>query len=268
MVNAITSRLSLPVQERLRNASRWSKSRACRAFEDAEVSRLGPDPLASAEVCVIMPTYQRDERLARAVGSVLAQTVDDLAVVVVSDGPTAPVGLPDDERVVTITLSEHVGVVGVVRNVGIRTSRSPFIAFLDDDNTWQPDHLATVLPPLRGGADIAYTGVERVLDDGRRFDVLDEPFDRGRLKARNYIDVNSLAIARVDDALFNRMPRRPAESPGEDWELVWRLSHGRDVVSNPTPTVRYVIHPGSYFWQGFSEWADQELRGHDAAPPE
>ncbi|WP_231591453.1 glycosyltransferase [Saccharothrix sp. ST-888] len=45
----------------------------------------------------------------------------------------------------------------MVRNVGIRLSSSRYVAFLDDDNEWEPDHLGPAVGALRapGGPDAA-----------------------------------------------------------------------------------------------------------------
>jgi hypothetical protein len=98
-------------------------------------------------VTTVIPTYRRPVELGAAVRSALAQTVRDHTVIVVDDGAGLPDDLPSDDRLIAVSLSRNTGVLGVVRNVGIRLARSEFVAFLDDDNTWEPDHLETALEP-------------------------------------------------------------------------------------------------------------------------
>jgi glycosyltransferase involved in cell wall biosynthesis len=222
---------------------------ALRRFEDAEVRRLRPLVAGrdSALVVTVMPTFRRPELLPDAVASALAQTVTDHLVIVVDDGGGLP-PLTEHPRLVTVSLSRNTGVLGLVRNVGIRLTSSTFIAFLDDDNRWRPDHLSSALAALHRGADLVYTAVERHRPDGSRLDVLSKPFDR-RLFADSsgWVDANSLVIRREPDVLFSRLPRVKATLPKEDWEFVYRMSRRRIVEHVPEPTVRYLVNDASYY---------------------
>src|SRR5262249_25573705 len=134
-----------------------------------------------ALVATIVPTYRRPEQLRSAVRSALAQTITDHVVVVVDDGAGLP-DLPADPRLWACSLSANTAVAGVVRNVGIRLTSSTYVAFLDDDNEWEPNHLEVALSALerRGsdpsrGPDLVYTALRRSLPDGRPLDVLSTP---------------------------------------------------------------------------------------------
>ncbi|SDC92395.1 glycosyltransferase family 2 protein [Actinokineospora iranica] len=224
---------------------------ALRAFEDAEVARLravvGARP--ASLVTTVMPTYRRPELLPAAVESALAQTVTDQTVIVVDDGGGLP-ALPQDPRLVAVSLSRNSGVLGLVRNVGIRLTDSRYLAFLDDDNTWREDHLEHTLRALSRGADLVYSAVERRRGDGTVLDVLSEPFDRKTLVDDSpYVDSNSIVLRRSPDVLFSRIPRVKATLPKEDWEFVHRMSKRRVVEHVPEPTVRYLVNEASYYTQ-------------------
>ena len=232
---------------------------ALRRFENAEVERLRPlmGALPAAKVATVIPTYRRPLLLTAAVESALAQTVTDQVVVVVDDGTGDLPTLPDDPRLRAVSLSRNSKVAGVVRNVGIRTTRSEYIAFLDDDNTWRPDHLALAIAALETGPDVVYTAVER-RRDGELVDVLSEPFRPDTFRdGPPYVDTNAIVVRRAPDVLFSRIPRTRATMPVEDWELVNRLSRTREIRHVPEPTVRYLIHADSYY----SAWNEG-----DAAP--
>lgn len=240
-----------PLHEVRTKALGWPGSIRLRAVEDAEVRRLAAGPAApvpAARVTTVIPTYRRPESLLAAVHSALAQDVAEHTVIVVDDGAGLP-PLPADPRLVAVSLSRNTGHVGIVRNVALRLARSPFAAFLDDDNTWRPDHLSTCLTALEAGADVVYTAVRRLRPDGTTLDVLSTTFDRDLLRESSYVDTNAVALRLDDDVRFSRLPRPRGRFPREDWELVWRLSRSRRVVHVPEPTVAYAVNPDSYYTQ-------------------
>jgi GT2 family glycosyltransferase len=97
-----------------------------------------------AAVSVIIPTFNRAHKIARAVASVLYQTFTDYEILVVDDGSedaTSAVLAPFRSHVTCIIHCKNFG-VSAARNTGIRESSSPLIAFLDSDDYWLPDKLA------------------------------------------------------------------------------------------------------------------------------
>lgn len=94
-------------------------------------------------VSVIIPTYNRADMVTDAVKSVLAQTVDDVEVIVVDDGSTddtAKVLAPFMDRIVYLR-TENQGTAGA-RNTGMRAARGDYIAYLDSDDLYRPFKLA------------------------------------------------------------------------------------------------------------------------------
>lgn len=239
-------------------AERWWRLRfsleraAARNAENSEVNRLVRQlpRLPSAKVAVIIPTYRRPILLANAVRSVLAQTESDLVAMVVDDGGGQLGALPEDPRVVTLSLSRNHHSPGLARNVALRLSRSLVVAFLDDDNTWRPDHLAQALTTLRAGRDLVYTGLSRIRDDGSEFDVLSKDFDRAAHRDQAWVDINAVVMRRVPGVRFDPWARPRWVHPREDWEFVHRMSARLRVQHVPLLTVNYRVHAGSYF----TEW--------------
>jgi glycosyltransferase involved in cell wall biosynthesis len=95
-------------------------------------------------VSVVIPTRFRPDLVTRAVRGVLAQTVTDLEVIVVIDGPDedtaralAAIG---DDRVRVIELPETGGAPNA-RNTGVAAATAPWTALLDDDDEWLPEKL-------------------------------------------------------------------------------------------------------------------------------
>jgi Glycosyl transferase family 2 len=252
-------------------------------FENSEVKRLRPSlpDGPPALVTTVIPTFRRPERLLEAIGSALAQTVDgqpaDQLVLVVDDGGGLP-ELPADPRLVAVSLRRNIAVAGVVRNVGVRLARSEFIAFLDDDNLWEPDHLETALGRLRaeptesagpaGPAgptnsgrrrqtrlDGIYTALVRVSPDGTELATLSESFDRRKAREKSFLDTNTFVVRRSRAVHFSRLRRTREVMPREDWELIYRFSRRHPIEHIPQTTVRYLVNPDAYFtrWETAAE---------------
>ncbi len=96
------------------------------------------------EVSVIIPTRDRSALLPRAIESVLQQTSPSLELIVVDDGSQ-----DDTEEICGRYTQEsrfryHRGCprgVSAARNLGIRTARAEWLAFLDSDDLWMPAKL-------------------------------------------------------------------------------------------------------------------------------
>ncbi len=102
-------------------------------------------------ISVVMPLYNKEREVSRAIKSVLNQTVKDFEVIVVNDGSTDKgrdvVSTINDQRIRMIN-QENRG-VSAARNRGIEETRSELIAFLDADDEWMPYFLETIFRLLR-----------------------------------------------------------------------------------------------------------------------
>lgn len=117
-------------------------------------------------ISVIVPTYNRSAFLRNAVDSVRRQTYRRWELIVIDDGSTddtpATLATLDDPRLRLIPL-EHTGNPARVRNAGLAVARGEYVAFLDDDDLWLPDKLATQLTGLaRTGCRWGYTAFRRI----------------------------------------------------------------------------------------------------------
>jgi glycosyltransferase involved in cell wall biosynthesis len=222
-------------------------------------ARRALDAPITARVTVILPTYKRGDLLLRAVDSVLQQTFGDFHVLVIDDGGGDVPPLPEDPRLTVLRLPENVGHLGVINNVGIQLTRSPYIALLNDDNEWRPQHLEVSVPALDAGAELVYTAMTRVTEEGDVLDVLAEPYDRTLLRKTSYIDSNTISFRREPRKRFSRIPRMKLDFPAEDWEFVWRVTRRRPATFVPVNTVQYLVNTSSYFtpW-GASEASDRQ----------
>jgi glycosyltransferase involved in cell wall biosynthesis len=92
---------------------------------------------------VIVPLYNKRAYIRRAVDSVLAQAMTDFELIVVDDGSTdrsldALADIADDR--LRIIRQDNMG-VGPARNAGMRAANGAWLAFLDADDAWLPQHL-------------------------------------------------------------------------------------------------------------------------------
>jgi glycosyltransferase involved in cell wall biosynthesis len=101
---------------------------------------------AAPKVSVIMPAYMTAHLIARALDSVLHQTFREFEIVVVNDGSPdtdelEKVLAPYREKIVYIK-QQNKRAAGA-RNTAIGLAKGEFLAFLDSDDTWLPNHLAS-----------------------------------------------------------------------------------------------------------------------------
>lgn len=91
-------------------------------------------------VSVIIPLYNKENTVCRAIASVMSQTVPAREVIVIDDGSTdSSRSLVEKEFGESVTLINQVNMgVSVARNVGVQRAQADFVAFLDADDTWEP----------------------------------------------------------------------------------------------------------------------------------
>lgn len=94
-------------------------------------------------VSVIIPAYNREHTIQRAVNSVLAQTYRPVEIIVVDDGSTDATADQLQEYGDRVRLvRQKNGGPSSARNAGIRQANGEIISFLDSDDAWLPEKLA------------------------------------------------------------------------------------------------------------------------------
>lgn len=123
------------------------------------------------EISVIVPVYKVERFLPACIDSLLAQTFADFELILVDDGsPDNCPALCDaaaekDNRV--RVLHKANGGVSTARNAGLDMARGKWIAFVDSDDSVQPDYLEKMYTAaLAVGADIALCGGQCVDEEG------------------------------------------------------------------------------------------------------
>lgn len=95
--------------------------------------------MSISDIAVIIPVYNASRTIIRALGGVFSQTLLPAEVIIVDDGST-------DNSVALISQSKYQDFVSIIsiansgpshaRNIGIKASKSNYIALLDADDEW------------------------------------------------------------------------------------------------------------------------------------
>ena len=201
-------------------------------------------------VSVIIPAYNAGQFIREALDSALAQTWQDTEIIVVDDGSpqlAAWVTLVYPGRVTYVWKTN--GGPASARNAGIRRSRGEFLAFLDADDVWEPDKLATQLAAFQQHpeAGMVYAAVRKIDEAGRP--VASAPVRRpsGRIAAElfmgNVIPTSTVVIRRKCLEAVGLFDESPELISVEDYDLWLRFAERFDVVAVDRPLVRYRVSP-------------------------
>ena len=204
-------------------------------------------------VSVIIATYNRSNVLALAVESVRRQTVRDWELWVVGDACTDDtaevVAATGDTRIRFANLDRNVGEQSGPNNEGFRRARGRYIAYLNHDDLWLPDHLETALRGLdETSADLVFTLVDQILPGGRARLVGATP--TGRYELYLFVPSSAWILRRelIEQVGLWRPARECYEAPSENFlSRAWRA--GKRMFLVPRMTVVSFpsgVRPGVY----------------------
>lgn len=182
------------------------------------------------KVSIVLTTHPtRDEVCKKAVESVFAQTYHDWELIIVHDGinPTLDISWykKQDKNPITLYDIEHFGNDTKPKNFGILQAKGSYIAFLDSDNTFRPDHLQLLVNELDRDPELSVAYGDRWLNDetgqvpaqiGKYSD-----YTPGKLMVENYIDTSDVLIRR--EALMYVGGFDESQKKYIDWNLWARL---------------------------------------------
>lgn len=204
-------------------------------------------------VSIIMPCFNASEHLDRSVGSVLAQTRLDWELIVVDDGSNDDTWnrleqlAQQDVRVRPIRQA-NAG-AAAARNRGLGSARGDYIAFLDSDDTWHPEFLASLMESLQQvpEASIAYCGWQNIgLGGGRDAPYVPPDYEAGdktgsMLRACPWPIHAALVRA---DLVHQAKGFDESLSSCMDYDLWLRLATAHRVVRVPRVLAHYHHHGG------------------------
>lgn len=213
-------------------------------------------------ISVVMPVYNGQQLLARAMDSLLAQTFTDFEVIAVDDGSTdeTPAILrryAEQDARVRVIHGDHAG-IGAALNRGIEASTHAWIARMDADDVASPDRFAKQMAAAAGHPEVVVWGSYahhvdangKVLGVSRTGPTSVEEFRRLRAASEDVYVIHPTSMLRKDvvqkaggyDGRFNYC---------EDFELFDRMAEHGPVVALPEPLLLYRIHATSVSMQRF-----------------
>ena len=217
---------------------------------------MAPSPTnPNPKVSIIIPTYNTARLIAACLDSVFAQTYRDYETIVVNDGsPDTPelekVLAPYMSRIVYIK-QENKRAAGA-RNNAIRQARGEFVAFLDSDDSWLPNHLALQMEMIANdpSLDLVYANGLLVGPDRQR-EFMDECPSRGEatfaalIMERCQVSISTVVARRqtlLDAGLFDEKLLRC-----DDYDMWVRAAfHGAKIGYGRTVQAKFFVgRPGS-----------------------
>lgn len=218
-----------------------------------------PAPASAVDtplVSVIIPTCNRLASVRTALDSIVGQTHPNLEIIIVNDGEVDLQELVNayrPQRPVTYVVHDRNRGTGASRNTGLKLARGKYIAYLDDDDRYLPEHIAVLASALEAHPDhvAAYslaTEVTRIERDGRceplrRQVTYNRPFDAHQMLVANYIPNLCLMHRRSACEKIGGHDERLAML--EDWEFLIRLSRIGEFVHIQKVTAEYYVNIGS-----------------------
>lgn len=200
-------------------------------------------------ISVITSTYNRVERLKKCIKSVQDQTYTDYEHIIVddhsTDGTQAVVANYRDDKIVYVRRTRNSGCDTKPKNEGIKVAKGKYIAFLDDDNTYRPDHLQALVNVLEANPSIAMVYADRWITDQTgtlqpQIGVFHD-FDPYLLLERNYIDTSDVLIRKEVLEYVGGFDERYKKYV--DWNLWVRLvKAGFTFARVPLILTNYTIH--------------------------
>lgn len=208
-------------------------------------------------VSVILPTFNREHLLERAITSVLSQSYHEWELIVWDDGSrdnTRDVVMGFSDQRIRYFFAENRG-VAVARNQAISDAKGEYLAFLDSDDEWMSEKLSVQMAALQAHPeiDLVFSDFENVnlvlnkrgtnfVDYGKAFQLmtttdLGSDFFEIRdgflesLTQGNYIATDTVVVKKSVIDMYGGFNESLRNS--EDFELWWRLG-----VNN----VRIVFH--------------------------
>ena len=123
---------------------------------------------------IIIPTYNNDFLLKKAIYSVISQTFKDFELLIIDnnseDQTSEIISSFNDSRITHFKINNE-GIIAKSRNLGIRLAKGKWIAFLDSDDIWYPKRLEKIYSTIKTKnikLDVISTNEYKVFDNSTK----------------------------------------------------------------------------------------------------
>ena len=114
-------------------------------------------------ISIVIPTFNHVNYLSKALESVLHQTYTNWEAIVIDNHSTDDTGKVidkfNDHRIKYLKIQNN-GVIAKSRNIGIKSAKGDWVAFLDSDDLWTNDKLKTCIESINNQVDLIYHDLE------------------------------------------------------------------------------------------------------------
>jgi glycosyltransferase involved in cell wall biosynthesis len=253
-------------------------------LHNAEVI-FSSSPNISPMVSVVVPTFNRPDMLSRALKSILGQAYKSFEIIVVNDA-----GEDVEDLIAPLNKKNNITYIrhrknschSAARNTAIKHLRGKYIAYLDDDDIFYPNHLQTLVDFLESSdCQAAYTDAYRVLQEERNGVYIEHArelkhshdFDYDRILVSNLLPILCMMHEKccLDEVgLFDESFRTH-----EDWDMWVRLSRRYKIhhIQNVTAEFFYradgnsmssrnrsdFLHSTKAIYEKYKIYADEEV---------
>lgn len=198
-----------------------------------------------SEITVVIPLYNKEAEIERAIRSVAGQRVAPYEIIVVDDGST-----DRSAQLVEQMQIEHLRLirqsnrgVSAARNRGIEAATTRWVALLDGDDYWRPDYLSTICTLMERYPDCgAYATAFDILNGEQltpaKTPTTEGPVDFFEASMHHYVLIPSSTT--LDRELVRSLGGFPeGMRMGEDQYLWTRLARRAAVAFSPRREVVY-----------------------------
>ncbi|MGH8315838.1 MAG: glycosyltransferase, partial [Steroidobacterales bacterium] len=222
------------------------------------------DAYRRPRVSVVMPAYNHERFVGMALDSIVAQTFEDLEIIVIDDGSTDGTAAILDvfaaqcaSHAVTVVHQPNEGAHAAI-NHGLALARGEIIAVINSDDSYFPRRLERLLVALCPGTDLAFSDVAFIGSDDRPVESLDA--DQLRQHIDDAASFPSLLYPLIERniatstgnlvfrrALLHRIGGFAPLSMCHDWDFVLAATYATRVEFVPERLYRYRMHGGNTF---------------------
>lgn len=184
-------------------------------------------------ISVVIPTKNRKVQLKRAVNSVLKQTHHKLELIIVDDNSTDDTEeyisslIKSDSRTIEYIKNSESKGGAVSRNIGSTHAIGKYIAFLDSDDEWAPEHLEKSLRYIKKAEVEAsfsdYTVINEAGDAQEYTNQVDGSVDLHNLLFSRRIDPRTSSFLFLREQ-FEKIKFDEKQNKHQDWDVALRFS--------------------------------------------